>query len=562
MQSGHTILCHVACFMATVGLMAAQNEARGVFVSEPIRVQKKLALIIGNQAYPQSPLKNSGNDAAAVARALRSMGFDDVTERPDLSFRKMREEINRFSARIQRGDLALFYYAGHGVQANEQNYLIPVDFAGTSEADLEYEAYPASQVRDKLEQSGARLRILVLDACRNNPFRAKRDGLRGLAPMASSVEGTYIAFATADNSAADDNAAEKNGLFTKHLLVALQDRSLDLKQVFEKTKQDVYIASERKQRPFTYDGVIGQFYFFGPLAKQPSMTAPADSAREAWEMAKGTKNRSMLEAVVREFPDSPYARLARVELAGLSASRAPASSSPIPTQPGATKVNPKDGLKYIWIPPGQFLMGCSPGDSECRDDEKPTHEVTITRGFWIGRTEVTQDSYQRVTGTNPSPDKGPMLPVTVVTWNDAQTYCQFVGMRLPTEAEWEYAARGGNTSPRHGPLDSVAWHGGNSGRRKSEAGREVAQTHEVGQKDANAFGLYDIMGNVWEWVADWYADYSAYAATDPQGPPSGDTRVVRGGSSISRPSDERASARFSIPPKNHHDNVGFRCAGE
>ncbi len=166
-----------------ITFVLAQHRQRGVSLpSEPIQVQKRIALVIGNQAYSEGPLKNPANDVAAIARLLRELRFNDVTEKRDLTMRQMREEVNRFAARINRGDLALFYYAGHGIQANEQNYLIPIDFAGTSEADLDYEAHPAAQVRDKLEQSGARLRIIILDACRNNPFRAKRDGTRGLAP--------------------------------------------------------------------------------------------------------------------------------------------------------------------------------------------------------------------------------------------------------------------------------------------------------------------------------------------------------------------------------------------
>jgi len=167
-------------------------------------------------------------------------------------------------------------------------------------------------------------------------------------------------------------------------------------------------------------------------------------------------------------------------------------------------------------------MGCSPVDGECYPEEKPAHEVTITRGFWMGQTPVTQEAYQRVSGNNPSHFIGQRLPVEQVSWNDAQAYCEAAGMRLPTEAEWEYAARGGNTSARYGTVDSVAWYGGNSG----------SKTHEVGQKPANGFGLGDMLGNVWEWVVDWYNDqyYGRSPASDPWGPPSGQSRVLRGGS--------------------------------
>src|SRR4029079_17468029 len=107
---------------------------------------------------------------------------------------------------------------------------------------------------------------------------------------------------------------------------------------------------------------------------------------------------------------------------------------------------PKDGLKYVWIPKGTYQMGCSPGDDECMDREKPPHTVTISQGFWIGQTEVTQEAYRLVKGVNPSSFKGPNRPVDNLSWEDARSYCEAVGFRLPTEAEWEYAARAGTAA--------------------------------------------------------------------------------------------------------------------
>ena len=221
---------------------------------------------------------------------------------------------------------------------------------------------------------------------------------------------------------------------------------------------------------------------------------------------------------------------------------------------GAVRVNPKDGLTYVWIPPGVFLMGCSPGDDECADDERPSHEVTITKGFWMGQAPVTQEAYERVTGRNTSRFKGPQRPVENVAWQDAQTYCQVVGVRLPTEAEWEYAARAGSASPSYGALDSVAWYGGNSG----------SKTHGVGQKLANAYGLRDTLGNVWEWTADWYAGsyYESSPPVDPRGPPSGKYRVLRGGSWDDGPALLRVSGRGRSGPDNRFNVIGFRCVWE
>ncbi|MGO9273272.1 MAG: formylglycine-generating enzyme family protein [Terriglobia bacterium] len=217
-------------------------------------------------------------------------------------------------------------------------------------------------------------------------------------------------------------------------------------------------------------------------------------------------------------------------------------------------MNPKDGLKYVWIPPGTFTMGCSAGDTECDDDENPAHEVTLTKGFWMGQTEVTQDAYRRVTGKNPSDLKGARLPVENLRWTDAYGYCQAVGMRLPTEAEWEYGARGapGSTPSRYGTLDLIAWY---------DEASSGGSTHEPRQKQANAWGLYDMLGNVWEWVADRYAyRYPSGSAVDPQGPANGRDRVVRGGSSDGNAGFARASNRVRISPDTPYAG-GVRCAG-
>jgi formylglycine-generating enzyme required for sulfatase activity len=239
----------------------------------------------------------------------------------------------------------------------------------------------------------------------------------------------------------------------------------------------------------------------------------------------------------------------------------PAAEKPAP---GTVKTNPKDGLKYVWIPLGTFMMGCSPGDNECQDDEKPAHQVTITKGFWIGQTPVTADAYKRFAGSTahqmpPAPDfnndwTNENMPIVEVSWDDAQAYCGWMGGRLPTEAEWEYAARGGSTEARYGPIDEVAWYHDNSG----------VQTHDVAQKRSNGFGLYDVLGNVWEWVNDWYDEryYQNTPSQDPQGPGSGGFRVLRGGCWNFSPRVVRVSVREMNYPAFRGNVYGFRCGGE
>lgn len=241
------------------------------------------------------------------------------------------------------------------------------------------------------------------------------------------------------------------------------------------------------------------------------------------------------------------------------------------TTAGTTKVNSKDGLTYVWIPPGNFMMGCSPGDN-CLAPENPPHRVTITKGFWMGQTLVTQAAYQRTMNANPSyytasrvqiaatgRDWNPSdvhvdrLPVEQVNWDEATAYCALAGMRLPTEAEWEYAARAGSKASRYGDLNAVAWWNDNSG----------SVPHEVGQKQPNAWKLYDMLGNMEEWTSDWYDDnyYSHSASRDPHGPSSGQERVVRGGSWLSFAWFVRLSYRYGAKP-DKRGYIGFRCVRE
>jgi formylglycine-generating enzyme required for sulfatase activity len=230
-----------------------------------------------------------------------------------------------------------------------------------------------------------------------------------------------------------------------------------------------------------------------------------------------------------------------------------------------TQRNPKDRQTYVRIAAGSFQMGCSEGDKECYEDEKPAHMVQISHDFWIGQTEVTVAAFQLFGSTHavrlPPDQKGPRFPVMAVTWEEADAYCKWAGGRLPTEAEWEYAARGGTASVRYGDLNAIAWTNTNSEHT----------VHEVAKKQPNAFGLYDMLGNVWEWTQDWYGSkyYENSPGGDPAGPPAGDTlalkgvnqptRVIRGGAWIGYPGVARASYRYWFIPTLRVANIGFRC---
>jgi formylglycine-generating enzyme required for sulfatase activity len=217
---------------------------------------------------------------------------------------------------------------------------------------------------------------------------------------------------------------------------------------------------------------------------------------------------------------------------------------------------PKLSMSFVKVKPGQFKMGCSKNDVQCGEDEKPVHTVRITKPFEIGRYEVSQEEWQKILGI-PSGGASPAIPVEGVNWDDVQGFLQKLNdrhdgytYRLPTEAEWEYAARGGNDTPHGVPGDVNAWH------------RENADNHPhpVGKRMTNFFGLYDTEGNAAEWVQDWYdpAYYQNSPGEDPPGPSEGQHRVVRGGSWNSTPRDTRVSARASQTPDDRSPMTGFR----
>jgi len=234
------------------------------------------------------------------------------------------------------------------------------------------------------------------------------------------------------------------------------------------------------------------------------------------------------------------------------------------------RTNQRDGQKYALIPHGDFRMGCAPTDTNCAADEKPAHDVTITRDFWIGITEFTRGGWRRVCAMSgsgcpaqPFPDEkeDDKLPVANVSWREADTVCRLVG-RLPTEAEWEYAARGGQEELRYPSGNDIthadANYSGVSGRDRWQI---VAP---VGEFPANPWGLFDMAGNLWEWCADSYSAtwYESSPESDPVASAAGEMRLARGGSWNNASLRLRVSARNAMDPETRLPTIGFRCLVE
>ncbi len=232
----------------------------------------RVALVIGNSSYRHvPPLKNPVNDAADLTAKLRELGFK-VTHVVDADQAAMDRAVNAFVGKLHKDSAAFFHFSGHGLQVQQENFLVPVDFKLTDAASVRYDAVSASKLHDRMAATGSQLNILVLDACRNGGLGLTRSSGSGLASM-NAARGSFIAFATAPGRTAADNPNGRNGLFTGYLLEALSTPGLSLDEVFNEVRADTYAASEEEQLPWSSSSVIGQFFFIPGDRRDPRRTS-------------------------------------------------------------------------------------------------------------------------------------------------------------------------------------------------------------------------------------------------------------------------------------------------
>ncbi len=563
----------------------------------------RFALVIGNGSYEHvQTLRNPPNDAEDVTSDLKKLGFQ-VRLLVNANLTEMTNAVVQLGNQLSTSpnSVGFFYYAGHGVQNGGSNYLIPTNADIPSASFLNQMAVDMQSVLSTLQDSGNQINIIVLDACRNNPFAWSRSGVRGLSVVAAQPKGSIIMYATSAGQVAEDGTG-RNGVFTGELLKHLNEPGIDIQEVFRKTGAAVQRDTNGKQVPAIYSQYFGTFHLASGASTAasviPTLTVtqptgsigiaavsagalyldgklmgnvPVGSARLD-SVAVGMRNLEL------RYPDGK----SETRLVTVESDQTVAAAFTYFVQPSKSDGAPA----MVLVGGGVFTMGDTAGGG--RIDERPLHPVTLS-SFYIARTEVTEAEFEAIMGFNPSKQKGSDLPVEQVTWYEAVTYCNELsrsgglqevykisdvrkdaagntisaivvmdrasnGYRLPTEAEWEYASRGGRQS--HGyqysggnDVGAVAWYYDNA----------AGTPHRAGTKQPNELGIFDLSGNVWEWCWDWYGPYSSASVTNPEGAlPHGDTRVVRGGSWVGVADVTRSSSRSALPPTVRSDAVGFR----
>ena len=377
----------------TIALLAGLLVTGSVFAQQK---EQRVALVIGNSAYKQGPLRNPVNDARDMAARLRSLGFT-VIERSNLGIKQIGSTLREFRAKLTPGSVALVFYAGHGVQIKGENYLPAVDAEISGEEDVPNQSLAVRQIMDVLGDAKTRLNLVFLDACRDNPYaRTFRTASRGLSKE-NAPSGTLISFATRPGSLAADGVG-KNGLYTGALLLAMNDANRPIEQILKTVVTSVKAGSKNQQEPWMEGSIEGEFCF-GDCTRVVQSVVPEMSAAQLeekfWDDAKAAGNRDAFEAYLGSYPKGRYANLARANIARLSKDvqivSAPPVTKPVITSPlrvaSSGFKDCDDCPEMVAVPAGSFLMGSKAdpfASSPPSADETPQHAVSI-KAFSLGK---------------------------------------------------------------------------------------------------------------------------------------------------------------------------------
>lgn len=593
--------------------------AQGALANTAHSQENRVALVIGNSAYKTSPLVNPTNDARAISIKLKSLGFV-VVSRENLRVSQIPDVLREFRHRIKPGSVAMFFYAGHGLQIKGVNYLPAVDAVVQGEDDIPLQSININQVLDIMEDSKTRLNLVFLDACRNNPFaRSFRSAAGGLARV-NAPSGTLISFATRPGSIASDGTG-KNGLYTEYLLNEIGKPNQPVEQMLKGVVIGVKKVSQGKQEPWMEGSLDGDFYFAGgPVAVASAQLGPSSAIGEAaafeltfWDSIKDSSKPEDYRAYVTKYPQGQFATLAEARLATLSPPTAAiggrdASGGQAPSSDLAGGGNIfrdcKECPEMVVVSAGTFQMGAARSESGSGENERPKHEVKLAKGFAVGRFEVTRaqfaafvadsgykidsacyvwqhsSTWENQQGRNwrdPGFRQSDDHPVVCVSWKDAQAYLAWLGRktgkayRLPSEPEWEYIARGSTKTSRYWGDDlSLACEYANVHDKETQSDHRFdwephdckdgySETAPVGKFKPNPFGLYDVLGNVWEWTEDCLSTNYINAPADGSASVAEDCpkRVYRGGG-WSGPALPRSGVRNGNQSNYRSQLLGFR----
>lgn len=552
----------------------AQPETQPAGAAQTTGNQQRLALVIGNSSYPIKALPNPVNDARLIGNTLRELGFE-VLEQENLSRPQMLEAIRSFGQQLGAGGIGLFYYAGHGVQVNGRNYLVPTKFGSVATfQDAEKELLNAEAVLTTMAAKQG-LNIVILDACRSNSLELQFPSTvePGFARIKNTPGGTFIAYSTSPGQIASDGDGD-NSPYSTALARSLLMRPSRLEDVFIHTRIELDKKTDGGQVPWENSSIKTAFFFrpdelTGTLL--PNLTFP------------GPLHSQLLKGLLGGLRQADYV--------------VPTTNANgrVTTQlNGRAKFFVEEkvgGLEMVEIPGARYFMGSNAADADAaftdakryNDEisretvtaEMPQHAVNVP-GFYMSRYEITQRQWLTVMGSLPRLEekyRGDNLPVVNVSWRDVEEFCARLSRltgrlyRMPSEAEWEYACRAGTKTPfAFGPTinPQIANYNGNAPYGAAAGGPYRQTTLPVGQASAaNGFGLYDMHGNAWEWCADyWHESYDG-APTDGSAWEEADEdyrayRVIRGGSWDSVANSCRSASRRKAPIITANNKTGFR----
>ncbi|MGG7568001.1 SUMF1/EgtB/PvdO family nonheme iron enzyme [Rhodovulum sp. DZ06] len=526
------------------------------------RAETRIALVVGNGGYSIGPLPNAVSDARLVSGALRDAGFQ-VTTKLDADQRDFKRAVRDFADQLKsagEGAVAAFYYAGHGVQIGGRNFLVPVNTPLRSAADVEYETIDAQWVLDMIGQSGAPLSIIMLDACRNNPFPSvSRAVSQGLARM-DAPRGAILSYSTAPGAVALDGKSG-NSPYTAALARAIRTPGLKIEEAFKQVRRAVLAETNERQVPWESSSLLGDFYFSGGAGTQLASVVPSQGAAPA----PASPTRAPTGDRFRDCPDCP---------------------------------------PMVRVRGGAFQLGSPRSEAGREGHEGPQASVSL-RDFALMETEVTVADYSRFldeTGRSPgqgcwvwavvwlwdgarntlSPGfaQGPDHPASCISFPEAQAFAAWMSRksgrpyRLPSEAELEWAM-GGDAAAPWGPAPAAGacgWGNQHDQAAYAEWGNAIyghmpcndgfAATAPVRAFRENSLGLRGLHGNLWEWTADCWRDGHVGAATDGAARMDGDCtrRVVKGGHFLQPPQWSRPAWRYGAQAKAGAVYGGLRLA--